>query len=83
MTAFQANTVFESLLSEVASMRETKAVNELKPCPFCGNEFPKEDVFDVDASTPVYSVSCRQCGAGSGLYGGKKACKNAWNSRVA
>jgi Lar family restriction alleviation protein len=59
---------------------------ELKPCPFCGNE-PTIRIFKgKDGWRDRYAVICRYdeggCGAESGLYHYESEAIEAWNRRV-
>lgn len=58
---------------------------ELKPCPFCGNEFPTITYISI---INVYSVNCPQCHAvfrldcTVGRYSDRNKVVKAWNRRA-
>lgn len=61
-------------------------MEELKPCPFCGNE-PTIRIFKgKDGWRDRYAVICRYdeggCGAESGLYHYESEAIEAWNRRM-
>lgn len=51
---------------------------ELKPCPFCGNEYPEIHSSRVYGS---YYVHCRQCGVETGKTELKEEAVETWNRR--
>ena len=63
---------------------------ELKPCPFCGQEFPVEIVLLYPGAPLLYKqayrVECRNyrggCGAAAGARESKEAAAKAWNART-
>jgi Lar family restriction alleviation protein len=71
-------------------MTDERIKEELKPCPFCGNETIRIwSGMDNEDKRSTYRVSCSSCGA-SGPYfkintkdWGLEEVKTAWNTRAA
>ena len=71
-------------------MTDKRIKEELKPCPFCGNETIRIwSGMDNEDKRSTYRVSCSSCGA-SGPYfkintsdWGLEEIKTAWNTRAA
>ena len=64
---------------------------DLKPCPFCGGEaamivhaFALFDtgISHVGGEPSEVKITCRYCGAGTGVRWNKDEAVNAWNRRV-
>lgn len=68
--------IFE-VFSHIDSKEATHA-NELKVCPFCGNEPDVE--YKTDGKDWV-RVVCPRCGGNSGWYMFESMAKDAWNRR--
>ena len=49
---------------------------KLKPCPFCGGE---AKILNVDDR---YTVKCRSCFCGTGIYKDSGRASEAWNRRA-
>lgn len=56
-------------------------MNELKPCPFCGNE-ARVEIIDI-APSRSYFIRCTQkCCEQTNAYKDKLSAIEAWNRRV-
>ena len=60
--------------------------NELKPCPFCGDELVKVK-FDDEGYLPYLNegncfIECQNCNAKSGYYHREEDAIAAWNKRA-
>ena len=57
---------------------------ELKPCPFCGEKenIKVGEVPIGNYANLFYKVTCRTCGASSGLDRDKETIIKAWNRRA-
>lgn len=56
--------------------RPERSEIKLKPCPFCGVE---AEVLDAYGG---YTVKCRSCFCGTGIYKDSKRASEAWNRRA-
>lgn len=54
--------------------------DELRPCPFCGGEatFLKQRFVHIE---PLYSVTCKKCGANTMFYPTLFDAEKRWNKR--
>lgn len=69
-----------------ADERTVTAMDELKPCPFCGGEEivirPVHGYFPKSAHRTYYYIQCRNCFARSGDLWRKSKAIEAWNRRA-
>lgn len=57
---------------------------KLKPCPFCGFEFPKIELskLSVVGIGKTHTVCCERCGGRSGSFFDKQTAIERWNRRI-
>ena len=56
-------------------------MDELKPCPFCGNSAWERIAYDTWKKKIRFTVQCKKCNAVL-KYASRKAAVKAWNRRV-
>lgn len=57
--------------------------DELKPCPFCGNDAPSHEILYTD-TRELHFVTCgnHDCGCDGKIMSTKKDAQEYWNKRV-
>lgn len=56
-------------------------MEELKPCPFCGDEAGAVSEYDIANGGSVYYIECKKCHAKTSKYLAAKYASEAWNRR--
>ena len=59
-------------------------MEQLKKCPFCGGEadvFKASDLGDFSWNSDRFTVKCRSCFCGTGLYSDSERAIEMWNTR--
>ena len=59
-------------------------MEQLKKCPFCGGEadvFKASDLGDFSWNSDRFTVKCRSCFCGTGLYSDSERTIEMWNTR--